>query len=552
MSIENEIASLTQSTTGLLTAVNTKKAILDTAVTNAEAAATNSTAQAVTSTSAKNSSEAARDAAVVAKNAANTSALNAASVVTGGTATVAPQAGKIPLADSEGKIDVDWLSSASTAMSKADFFALAEKRKADSAGSGFAEWGKAHNSGYDYINEGMYTRRQVNVHSTLSKALHLGRIDGSVGISRTDGAMANINGTLQSILPTSASSLYVNFPDAPDGTKTYDSATGSVVTHASPAEAFEGDTTNGDFRNGSTGWNLSSEVAVTGGKLVYTNITGTRNINSSNLPVTSDSSTLYTVQVYVVVNAGELRVQFGGGGGASNATTQIFETGLYTVTSSFDQGILYLQGITGFDGEVHSVSLLPVTESVVTSRQDLVFLESFHEKISDKDVVYPLGNVQYGATSWESISLSTSVVAQGYSAFGEWDTSTTGRGVVWSTLSEANKAKFIKDPENNIYLEDGELIQVRYRVRVIEGLGDEWLNVDTQSSASYAVLYTGQGYVKPKGKLTNLTADLAGYNLNESGAYFGKAEPDIGIISHGNYQEGTLYAGNKSASREFH
>ena len=192
MSIENEIASLTQSTTGLLTAVNTKKAILDTAVTNAEAAATDSTAQAVTSTSAKNSSEAARDAAVVAKNAANTSALNAASVVTGGTATVAPQAGKIPLADSEGKIDVDWLSSASTAMSKADFFALAEKRKADSAGSGFAEWGKHLSGNFPAVNEGI-------VASTNPNTLYYGKAPTggtATGVSRTLTPLANVNGSL--------------------------------------------------------------------------------------------------------------------------------------------------------------------------------------------------------------------------------------------------------------------------------------------------------------------------------------------------------------------
>ncbi len=264
MSIENEIASLTQSTTGLLTAVNTKKAILDTAVTNAEAAATDSTAQAVTSTSAKNSSEAARDAAVVAKNAANTSALNAASVVTGGTATVAPEAGKIPLADSEGKIDVDWLSSASTAMSKADFFALAEKRKADSAGSGFSEWGHHVENGANggVVNEGLWAYHTTAAHANTLRAGD----SRSVGVSRQGNPSINIAGITTELLMVNTNSIYhdaeIQLPDAPDGTKTYDSATGSVVTHASAAEAFEGLITNGDFRNGTTGWSTTEATAV--------------------------------------------------------------------------------------------------------------------------------------------------------------------------------------------------------------------------------------------------------------------------------------------------
>ncbi|REL32531.1 hypothetical protein [Thalassotalea euphylliae] len=57
-----------------------------------------------------------------------------------------------------------------------------------------------------------------------------------------------------------------------------------------------------------------------------------------------------------------------------------------------------------------------LSNSVLT-RQDLILLEVWHEKISDKDVVYPLGNVQYGVSSWQSVALSNSLVVQGYSAF---------------------------------------------------------------------------------------------------------------------------------------
>ncbi|WP_462171154.1 hypothetical protein [Pseudoalteromonas xiamenensis] len=116
------------------------------------------------------------------------------------------------------------------------------------------------------------------------------------------------------------------------------------------------------------------------------------------------------------------------------------------------------------------------TNKVILSRKDLVFLEVWHEKILEKDVIYPLGNVQFGASSWSDIALSNALVEQGYSALGAWDETTKGHGVRWSSLSEENRNKFLSDPKNNIYFdaELGEYVQVRYRVRVVEGYGDQW------------------------------------------------------------------------------
>jgi hypothetical protein len=69
----------------------------------AAASATTATTQATAATAAKTAAETARDAAIVAQN-------NAVAVVTGGTATLTPQAGKIPLADGLGKIAKGWLT----------------------------------------------------------------------------------------------------------------------------------------------------------------------------------------------------------------------------------------------------------------------------------------------------------------------------------------------------------------------------------------------------------------------------------------------------------
>lgn len=145
-----------------------------------------------------------------------------------------------------------------------------------------------------------------------------------------------------------------------------------------------------------------------------------------------------------------------------------------------------------------------LTSSVI-ARKDFAFLECWHEKISDKDVVYPLGSTQYGVGIWSGISLSNTVEPQGYSAFGVWDTETRGYGVTWSTLSKASKTKFVQDHENNIYSDNGELTQVRYRIRVIKALDDTWsmLGISPINQGSFFVAEQGSSTTPADFSLSN-------------------------------------------------
>lgn len=111
MTIEQQIADLTTATTDLLNAVNVRKSALDTAETNAaNSAAASALSEAAAAASAL---AAAADAinASEARNAAEIAAANAVAVVTGGTATLLPEAGKIPLAGADGRIDPAWVRS---------------------------------------------------------------------------------------------------------------------------------------------------------------------------------------------------------------------------------------------------------------------------------------------------------------------------------------------------------------------------------------------------------------------------------------------------------
>lgn len=407
-------------------------------------------------------------------------------------------------------------------MTKADFFALAEQRKRESAGSGSLEWGKHYSTGstgtrWLHINEGLWVDQE-------DPRLWWGSespIDAD-SKSRTFSPIQLVGGVQHRITNVNTASASetnaISFPDAPDGTRTYDSATGVVTPHATSNEAFEGLCTNGDFRNGDDGNWTTALCNITVGNLHFPIPSGeTTAINNGPL---CDKDTEYrfefTIENTTGVDFGVYPHAFHSGGRWNFGSTYLNSDGRYvltipagTLTADYNIGFFRANGHTGTQ-DVKNVSVMPVTESVITSRKDLAFLETWHEAIDDKDVVYPLGNVQYGAVTYKGIALDNTLVAQGYSAFGEWDTTTTGRGALWSTMTFDGRMKFIGNPENNTYFdsETNQYIQVRYRIRVIEGLGDEWTNVSTQ--AANFLRYDSESNVVIRGSGSGTFTDFAG------------------------------------------
>ena len=139
---------------------------------------------------------------------------------------------------------------------------------------------------------------------------------------------------------------------------------------------------------------------------------------------------------------------------------------------------------------------------VIISRKDTVLIEVWAEKINDLDVIYPLGNVQNAETDYEGITLATNGIDQGYSAFGEWDTTTTGNNAVWSSLTPAEKTLFTEEPNNNIYGD----IQIRYRIRVVEGVSD---TISTPIDAQNSAWFNGGEFFRPRGKIVTPVVDLS-------------------------------------------
>jgi hypothetical protein len=144
------------------------------------------------------------------------------------------------------------------------------------------------------------------------------------------------------------------------------------------------------------------------------------------------------------------------------------------------------------------------------SRTDLIFLESWEEDTSEKGVLYDRGDVQNKAT----ISMGTAGTFAGqdtYSLYGNHQAAgaIVGNSIAITSLSFVNLMTFVANPENNCKFDGDKLIQTRYRIRVVQGLGDTWSNANTTSATlSYATSLNPQ----TKGKAVSIASDIANTN----------------------------------------
>ncbi|WP_186436477.1 hypothetical protein, partial [Pseudoalteromonas neustonica] len=128
------------------------------------------------------------------------------------------------------------------AMRKVEFEARRAANNKKFAASGFVHLGKHRNVSPNYtaINEGLFT--EITAPNILNFGSGVGNTAVS-GVSKSALPVVNINGvvtklTSLSILNTGYQANRIKLPPAEDGTRTYDSATGVSVTHATPAIAF--------------------------------------------------------------------------------------------------------------------------------------------------------------------------------------------------------------------------------------------------------------------------------------------------------------------------
>lgn len=383
---------------------------------------------------------------------------------------------------------IDQINTQNSAMTKAQFNALSEERKANRAGSGFDSMGK-HSVGYASVNDGIIAASANDYVDAFQMGWNF--TSQLAGTSKTNYPIANINGVLLKLFSINrASTGYeinkIQLPTAPtiypyDTVLTTEQINSGVIKHA--------DSSN-------------SGLVVMG----------------KNLSGTTFNQTIS------VVNGKKYIIEY-----VDNAVRKTLE-----ITASSTSYIINLSGTN-----ITEVGMYPLD---AISRSDLVFLESWHEDISEKNIVYPLGNVQYLGGNTDGLTGIANGSFSGfetYSLFGNWQTpsSLIGKGYVWSSLTEAQKKAFISNPDNNCYLDGDKVIQVRYRARVVQGLRDidknpfSWLGGylgDTPfDTLSNIVVAKGKKVLIPSDYKTYANRLSEGtYSLNSSNSIQG-----IGLIS---------------------
>lgn len=148
------------------------------------------------------------------------------------------------------------------AMRKVEFEAMRAANNEKFAASGFEHFGKML-SNLKFIAEGMGVSEDQE--SSLKGQIGIGaRNVNAIGNSKTDFAQVNIAGVITELDSLSSTGVYgCRLKLAPEevGTRTYDSATGVSVTHATPAIAFASETeTNKVVTDREDVWGIYQEV----------------------------------------------------------------------------------------------------------------------------------------------------------------------------------------------------------------------------------------------------------------------------------------------------
>ena len=456
----------------------------------------------------------------------------------------------IDYANAYTKSTVDSKILKTSVMTKAEFEALAEARRKQYAGSGFVEWGDANNyiGYYNVINNStMKVRSPSFLDNRFSNRILLFR-EGNAKVNiNGDNIILNGTGLDNGGFGT------IDLPQSPLAFNVTDSTTlPQAMKQGDFAVLADLDrelVTNGTFDSNINGWvayysnHYASSVSYdssnnrlkchqdTNPDYIYGALTQT------NFPLLKGVKYKLTFDIFDDGNHtidGEIFIRTNGNNsiGLDNISIKPILNG-NTVTYEFVSPIsdsnaeLLIRGYAlpdtdnGEDFYVDNVSIKQVEESPIVALQDvdanidiyanasnfegrdsvsaqhLAFLEVWEESITDKDFAYPFGNTQYRGGDIDGLTGITEGTFEGadtYSLFSDsWQQpgDLVGKGYVWSNLSDTDKVKLASNPDNNIYKDGDNWVQVRYRVRVEKTTGN--INADDYMAKNLGYTYEGLG-----------------------------------------------------------
>ncbi|EPF2927925.1 hypothetical protein ACSL9C_000762 [Vibrio navarrensis] len=493
-----------------------------------------------------------------------------AAIATGGTATVDPAPGKIPLANSQGKISSGWLTALAFARTKADMDAMRASVNRQCAASGMIHAGKAESVSLGIVNEGMWT-----VLDTAAPNMFLlgrGPNGNKHGQSETEYPVFNMAGFpvhLKGLPHEPGPSVdwvpfAAKFPQAPDGTDIYDSSgncrgtgkpTLNLLTEVDPkygdiapnrneavARAFEGLVKNGDFRNGLNSWTVEANtnaVANPDGSVTITPSTTTQRYLYQNVGLTGEVDievvfkTNYTGHVTVPTDTGGIEFPCVAG----KLTT-------YKKTTTNRTATLVPISTDGLDAPnrrvtIYYASIRPASEEVVTERVDLSGLEGYLEEITPaKPYIYPYGGINNQATSVDGIATTVDNVRPiTYFANFTGDTTSRGRGWNLNNLTDAQLLTILHNPYHHVYVIDGRLVQFRFRPRQIKGAGNgDWSSINSVGNLPFR--YSPRVDVAPQGMADSESESGSAWYAQFGSEY--NYSPYLGVF--------TAPAGNKNTA----
>ena len=167
-----------------------------------------------------------------------------------------------------------------------------------------------------------------------------------------------------------------------------------------------------------------------------------------------------------------LRTEQGKTAYADNISLKQKNEAKFVVTKRLEKNL----DIRLFNDNIEAISSL--------SRSDLMFIETWRENVIEKNTIYPFGAVQYLGDEVEGVAgllPGDFFGKETYSLFGEWQEpdELVGKAYKWDMLSNEDKVKLAGNPIHNIYIDGKDVIQVRYRVRVIKGMSNKFNFHDT-------------------------------------------------------------------------
>ncbi|EGR0199592.1 hypothetical protein FRN31_22170 [Vibrio alginolyticus] len=434
-----------------------------------------------------------------------------------------------------------------------------EQNRALFAASSFVEWGK--HKGYATVNQGIttYEASQYWVDAFAS-----GNPDGT-GVSNTVHPVVHVAGYTANIVGAFRTDEINSFvlPPAPDGCSVFDTSgscrgsnksTLNLKTDIDPKygdvadshdeaveRAFEGVSKNTNLRMGLEYWRPSNSTST------LTSIgDGTLEIQFSTawsgayIPVLTESNKQYEICFEIVDAGGDIGhgISLRGftdlspsdGGDDQGSWYYPRKAGVYTCrftsTESTSTHMRFIANSNQEAGKAHFKLhyIRPVSEEVVTSRKDLVGLEFWLEEITPSNpMVFLCGSVQarMGHINGVIAEECTHRPPSYFSAF-EGQADFVGRGVNWFTATEQEKRDILSSPRINIYrLNDGRLVQLRWRCRSFAGMGNGSFighNPAIHGSLNYAGTAV-KGAIKPQGQ------------RDDNGAYTGTSPYFYGATS---------------------